>query len=130
MLFTETTGLGTIRYDQHIIGNIIRHVVAETDGAALLSDPKGRIRRNPGKPDNDDVSFMELKRTKEALDIRCCVVVKFGAGIQRTASVISGAVRREVSRITGETVGTVTIVVTGVLAKNLSKRHIEVTAHA
>jgi uncharacterized alkaline shock family protein YloU len=131
MLFKETTEFGIIRYDRHIIGNIIRRVVGQMNGRAILSDSKGRMRKGvTAKPNSDDISFMELKREKEVIDLTLYIVIKFGAGIRHTATEISAMLRTEITKITGMSVGEIKVVITGVLSKNLSKRHIEVTDHA
>jgi uncharacterized alkaline shock family protein YloU len=99
------------------------------DGRVFLSDPKGRMRKSVGKPTGDDVSFLDLKREEGVMEMTLYVVVKFGAGIRRAATEISESSRDEIARITGLSVDKVTVVVTGVLSKNLSKRHIEVIGY-
>ncbi|MDR1953222.1 MAG: Asp23/Gls24 family envelope stress response protein [Clostridiales Family XIII bacterium] len=130
MQITETTGLGTIRYSKQIIGDIIRHIVERMDGRAILADTKGRMRKGAAKPNSDDVSFIEVKRDRDAMDITLYIVVKFGAGIQRVATEISDSARAEILRMTGIHVDCVRVVVTGVVSRNFKKRHIEVVSHA
>jgi uncharacterized alkaline shock family protein YloU len=130
MQITETTGLGTIRYNRQIIGNILRHIVERMDGRVILADSKGRMRRGAAKPNNDDVSFIEVTRDQGAMDITLYIVVKFGAGIQRAAAEISDSARTEIPQMTGIPVDCVRVVVTGVLSRNFKKRHVEVVSHA
>jgi uncharacterized alkaline shock family protein YloU len=100
------------------------------DGRAILADTKGRMRKGAAKPNSDDVSFIEVKRDRDAMDITLYIVVKFGAGIQRVATEISDSARAEILRMTGIHVDCVRVVVTGVVSRNFKKRHIEVVSHA
>lgn len=127
MLYSSETDLGKIEYDNKIIGNIIRKVVNEYNGKVMLSGSKGRIKKKIEKnKDSEDVSFMNIKKTDEAYTIDVYIVLKFGTSIRNTSVELINSIREQVSTITGIKVSKVRIIITGMLSRNFTKRHIEV----
>lgn len=127
MLYSSNTQLGKIEYDDKIIGNIIRKIAGDFKGRVMLSGSKGRIKKNTEKTrDSDDVSFMNMKKTDNAYTIDVYIVLKFGTSIRATSHELIKRIRSEVSAITGINVSKVRIIITGMLSRNFTKRHIEV----
>lgn len=127
MLYSSETNLGKIEYDNKIIGNIIRKIVNEYNGRVMLSGSKGRIKKNIEKnKDSEDVSFMNMKKTEGAYTIDVYVVLKFGTSIRNTSNELIAAIKEQVTKISGINVSKVRIIITGMLSRNFTKRHIEV----
>jgi uncharacterized alkaline shock family protein YloU len=127
MLYKEKTGRGKIRYGENIIGSIARRAVEETDGRAVLADVKGRQIRNDGTADD---AVVDATFSDGVLDVRIYILVRFGSSIKNVCNDIDRIFRSEVLKITGAEVSKLTIAIKGLLAKNISKRDIEVTTHA
>jgi uncharacterized alkaline shock family protein YloU len=125
MLYEEQTGQGRIYYNEALIGSIVRQAVrTATNDRALPSDSKGRIlktARNQSQAAADD-GFVSASFDKTGLNITCYIVIRFGSSLSRIAELIDAEVRRSVHTVLDVSVDRLTIQVTGVLAKNLSRR--------
>jgi len=130
MLYREKTDSGKIKYDEIIIGNIARRVIADTEGRALASDAKGRlIKGGPGPGSNDNL-IVDALFHDGALNVKMYIIIRFGSSISKVTDDIDRSFRAAVPTVTGAAVGDLSIFVKGLLSKNISKRNIEVTTHA
>ncbi len=127
MLYSEKNEFGKIEFDEKIIGNIIRRASDNFDGRVMLSGAKGRIKKNSPKDRNsDDITFMNMKNSEEGYVIDVYIVLKFGTSIRRTSNELIKTIREQVTQITEMKISKVRIIITGMLSKNFSRRHIEV----
>jgi len=127
MFYSDENELGKIKYDDKIIGNIIRKSTEKYMGKVMLSDTKGRIRKNSLKEMNsDDIAFMKMDKTEEGYDIDIYIVLRFGTSISETSLEMIDEIRKEIAQITDIKIGKIKVTITGMLSKNLIKRHIEV----
>ena len=127
MLYVEENQLGKIEFDERIIGNIIRRAADSFEGRVMLSGAKGRIKKNSPKDKNsDDITFMNMKNTEDGYVIDIYIVLKFGTSIRRTSNELIAVVREQVEKITELNISKVRVIITGMLSKNFSRRHIEV----
>lgn len=127
MLYTDENNLGKILFDEKIIANIIRKTIDGFNGKVMLSGSKGRIKKTTEKAKHsDDSSFMNMKKTDDAYTIDVYVVLKFGTSIRKTSNDMINIIRDQVQNITGMKVQKVRVIITGMLSKNFTKRHIEV----
>ncbi|MDR1495370.1 MAG: Asp23/Gls24 family envelope stress response protein [Clostridiales Family XIII bacterium] len=130
MFFKEKTDRGRIRYGENIIGSIARRAIEATDGRAVPSDVKGRQLRGEGASGAADDAIVDAAFKDDALNVTIYILVRFGSSVTKVCEDIDRAFRAEASHITGVGIGELTISVKGLLAKNVSKRNIEVTTHA
>jgi uncharacterized alkaline shock family protein YloU len=127
MLYSKKNQLGQIEFEEKIIGSIIRTSTHQFGGRVMLSDSKGKFKRNFSKERNsDDIGFMNLINTDDGYALEVFVVLKFGTSIKSTTNTLIETIKKQVTHITELNLTQVKIVVTGVMSKNFSKRHIEV----
>jgi len=130
MLYTENTGFGSVGFGAHVLGYIVKHAFEGMNGRFRASDPKGRTPRGAAKPNSDDLSFLKAEINDGMVDLTVYAVIRFGAGIKVSAAALTDAIRAEVPLVTGLNVNRMTVVITGILSKNISRRNIEVTTYA
>jgi uncharacterized alkaline shock family protein YloU len=130
MLYKEKSGHGRIKYGENIIGVIARKAIAGTDGRAVPSDAKGRHIKGDGASGSADDAIVDAEFAGGALNAKVYILVRFGSSISKVCEDIDRDFRRAVPGITGAEVGELTIVVKGLLSKNISKRNIEVKTYA
>jgi uncharacterized alkaline shock family protein YloU len=129
MLYKEKTGRGRIKYDENIIGVIARRAIAGTDGRAVPSDAKGRQLKGDGASGSADDTIVDATFTDGRLSAKIYILVRFGSSISRVCEDIDRDFRAVVPGIIGADVGELTIIVKGLLSKNVSKRNIEVKTY-
>jgi uncharacterized alkaline shock family protein YloU len=71
-----------------------------------------------------DDGFVTAAFDETGLNITCYIIIRFGSSLSRTAELIDAEIRKAVYTILGARTGRLAIVVTGVLAKNLSRRNL------
>lgn len=133
MFYEETTKLGRISYDISLLSSIVSHAASfASPGHAFPSDGKGRLikqqKNETSLKYNDD--FLEAELNDNKLDIRCHVVLRFGAGLNKTLELLDMEIRRQVTETAGNEVGELMIIVKGVLSKNLARRNLLYHSHA
>jgi uncharacterized alkaline shock family protein YloU len=126
MLYKETTHLGTIGFEKRIIATLVRRIVAELEGAVMVTAPKRRLSRAAQKESSDELSFIHAWMNEDVMDIDLFLILRFGAGIKRTSAAIDRILREEVENTTGISVGRLRIVFTGMISRRFTKRNIEV----
>ncbi|MDR1042396.1 MAG: Asp23/Gls24 family envelope stress response protein [Clostridiales Family XIII bacterium] len=130
MLYKEKTGRGRIKYDENIIGAIARRAIAGTGGRAAPSDAKGRQIKGEGVSGAADDTIVDAAFADGALSAKMYILVRFGSSISKVCEDIDRDFRAAVPGVIGAEVGELTIVVKGLLSKNVSKRNIEVKTYA
>ncbi|MDR1778805.1 MAG: Asp23/Gls24 family envelope stress response protein [Clostridiales Family XIII bacterium] len=132
MLYETHSKFGKIAYDKEIIASIVRRELQGREGRILFSDPRGRVRKNALRETSDDAAFLDVELREDAgqMDITVYLVIYFGTSIKEMAAEITECLRRDVPLVTGFTVGRVSVVVTGVMAKSLVRRRTEVVSYA
>lgn len=130
MLYTEKTEIGTIKYGDQIIGNIVKKIVSEMDNNIQFATSKGRPLKTADLPSVDDYNYLSSKIEGDSIDIELYIIIKFGTSINSVADEISAGLRKLVPEITGLTPNLINVVIKGVMAKNFSKRNIEVKSYA
>ncbi|MDR0817656.1 MAG: Asp23/Gls24 family envelope stress response protein [Clostridiales Family XIII bacterium] len=126
MLYEEQTGRGRISYNEPLVGSIVRHAVrTAANGRALPSDSKGRLlKTGRTQPAAADDGFITANFDEDGLNITCHIIIRFGSSLSGTSAQIDTEVRKAVRTVLGVYVDRLAIVVTGVLAKNLSRRNL------
>lgn len=116
-MFDIETKIGDIHFSQNIIIKIVEKAVEESNGNAILQNYKGGINAS-------NVEFIE---SEEGYDLKIYIVMKFGSSIKKTTMEIIDSVYEKAEKILPSVPNKITIIVTGVLSKNIAKRHIEVS---
>ncbi len=116
-MFDIETKLGDIHFSQNIINKIVERAVEGSKGNAILQNYKGGI----------NAPNVEFINDEEGYDLKIYIVMKFGASIKKTTAEIIDSVYENAEKILPAGPRNITIVITGVLSKNIAKRHIEVS---
>ena len=100
---------------------------AEAAGGGLLGEPLRHIRQGLFQCGGINAAAVEFIQDEESYDLKIYIVMKFGASIKKTTSEIIDSVYENAEKILSKAPRSVTVIVTGVLSKNIAKRHIEVS---
>jgi uncharacterized alkaline shock family protein YloU len=120
MFYEVKTQSGTVALDKAVLGHIIKRETAAFSGKVVLSSAKG-------KPIGDDVGFFDCAWTEEgAFELRVFVILRFGISISAVTHTLIRRFRSQIAALTGIRASSVTIVVKGMLSKNISRRHLEI----
>jgi len=132
-MFDIDTKLGHIHFSHSIINKIVIEAVEKCDGKAQIYNYKGKYMNVV--PDlasrinlyDEEVGSIEVTDTEESIRIKVYVVLQFGASIRKTTASIIKYIYEHTEKIMGVKPEKVTVVVTGILSKNIARRHIEVS---
>lgn len=128
ILFTVETDLGTITVSRNAIGKIVTEAVERFDGKVIISNHKGKV---PGIVSRiggmDDINSMEINYGENGLDLRVFVVLRFGTSITQVTNQLVDDIHEKTKETIGIEPNSVAVVVTGMISKNIARRHIEVT---
>lgn len=132
-MFDIETKLGNIHFSHSIINKIVMEAVEGSEGKAMIHNYKGKYKNVV--PDlaskinlyDEEAGSIEVTETEEGLEIKVYVVLRFGASIKETTVRIIKHIYADVEKIMGARPAKVTVVITGILSKNIARRHIEVS---
>lgn len=127
MLYEADTKNGTITLDKEAVAQLAADEIGKLHGRVWIANGKGAIselkNRFSGRNDADDV---EVFWDGEGISIRVCVVIRFGVSIRTTTEQLIADIRRSIVSCAELPVKSVTIVVTGMLSKQIARRSIEI----
>lgn len=132
-MFDFETKLGDIRFSQNIINKIVMNVVEDSGGKAVLHNFKGKYMNVvPGIASkmnlyDEEAGSIEIVQTDDGLEIKVYVVIRFGASIKTVTGEIIDNIYEGAEHMLEQKLSKVTVVVTGILSKNIVRRHIEVS---
>ena len=127
-MFTIQTDLGTITVTKNAIGRIVTETVDEFDGKVIISNHKGKVPGLVSKIGGSDyVNNIEINFGEQGLDVRVFIVLRFGTSITRATNHLVDELHKRIKAMTGAEPNSVAVVVTGMISKNIARRHIEVT---
>ena len=132
-MFDISTKLGEIRFSQGIVNKIVMKAAEEYGGKVILHNYKGKyMDMMPGLASKinlyDETSgSVDFFQNDEGYTIKAYLVLKFGTSIKMVTEGMIDSIYENAEKILGEKPQLVTIVVTGILSKNIAKRHIEVS---
>ncbi len=132
-MFDVETKLGSVHFSHSIINKIVQEAVGSCDGKAQLYNYKGKVMNVV--PDlasrinlyDEEVGSIEVTDTEESIAIKVYVILQFGASIRKTTAAIINYIYEYTEKIMGVRPEKVTVIVTGILSRNIAKRHIEVS---
>lgn len=127
MLYRLETVDGTISIHKAVVGKIIADAVREFKGKVFISNHRGKVISGlASRLGMDDISFMEINYGKDGLDIRFYILIRFGTSINRVTEHLIETIKKNTEEITGLEVGSVAIVVKGMVSKQTVRRNIEI----
>lgn len=127
MLYKSDAEQGSIIIRKPVIGRIIWEVIRRQNGRVFLSNHKGKIVQRKYRYGTLDASeYMDLLYKEPNLDIRIYISIKFGTSISMITELLIQEIKQDIERMTGLEVNSIAIVVTGLIAKQITKRNIEI----
>jgi len=126
-VFTIATELGDIKITKNAISKIISEAVDKWDGKVCLTNHKGKPEGLVAKMTGHDSSLMEIDCGDDGIDLKIYINVKFGTSIGAVTNSLIENIHEGVRKATGRDPSSVSVVVTGLMSKNLVHRNIEVT---
>ena len=127
-MFTVETSLGVISVSKNAIGKIVTEAVDLFDGKVIISNHKGKVPGIVSKIGGlDDITNIEISAGEQGLDIRVFIVLRFGTSITRVTNSLVDEIHEKIKEMMGIEPNSVAVVVTGMISKNIARRHIEVT---
>ncbi len=126
MPISITNEEGSIILNKPVIGKIVSEVVKNYGEKVYIHNYKNKAVSFATKMFADEMNNMEITKGKNGLDVKIYIVIKFGTSISRTVNSLIHDINEEILRITGIETNSISIVVTGVVSKNIAKRKIEI----
>jgi uncharacterized alkaline shock family protein YloU len=118
---------GSIFIQKPVVGKIIADAVRGFGGKVFLSSHRGKVISGlAARLGRDDISFMEITQGKGGLDIRFYILIRFGTSINWVTELLIETIKKNTEEITGIEVGSVAVVVKGMVSKQTARRNIEV----
>lgn len=126
-MITVATDAGKITVPKSVIGNIVKYVIDSYKGKVILSDSKGRVNKLAYKlGTKEKADNIQVQKTPDGINIRAFVVLRFGTSIKETSHRLIGDIRATIKEATGIDTENISIVITGMISKNIAPRHIEI----
>lgn len=126
MIYKMETEIGSLILEEGAIGSIVAEVLDQHEGKLWISNRKGKILGRMARLGGiDPVDYMEISMEPEGITVRLYLILKFGVSIRSITQQLISDIKAEIHLHTGLS-SQVTIVVNGVLSKQLAKRHIEI----
>lgn len=127
MFYKLETKSGNISMEKSVIAKIIVKTVAAFSGKVFISTKTGKIIGVIAKIGGmDEKSHIEINMDGKELKIKMYVVIRFGMSIKSTTDELIKDIKSNIEEMTDIKVSSVSIVVTGMISKHLSKRNIEI----
>ncbi len=132
-MFDIETKLGDIHFSSNIINKIAEKAVEGCGGKVMLHNYKGALKdvmpvwASKMNLYDESAAGVEFTKLDDGYTMKLYVVLKFGTSIKAVTSEIIDSIYENAEKILGEKPKKVTVVVTGVVSKNIAKRHIEVS---
>ena len=139
MLYETDSQIGRITLDNGVLGSIILQEVAETEGKIILCSSKGKPVRNALKktgPDDkparsinigDESGFFDISWDEDRLNINVYIIVRLGGSINTPAETLNSNLNVKIRELLGLSPASITVIIKGILSKNISRRDIHVS---
>lgn len=126
MLYKIDTEVGVMSIEKGVIGSIVTDILDRQDGKVWISNHKGRILGRMARISGiDPVDYMEISMDGEELQIKIYLILRFGMSIRTISQQLIDEIKEAVLTHTGIT-SHITIVINGLLSKQVAKRNIEI----
>ena len=127
MQYKEKTERGNIIIDKNVIASMVLNQVEQFGGKVIVSNYKANplgvaVKKNLV----NDINDVEVDYTQRGMEIKIYIMVKFGTSIGTVTNKIIESVYEDVKTCMGLEPNSISVVVTGIISKNIAKRNIEV----
>lgn len=132
-MFDIETKLGDIHFSPNIVNKIAEKAVEGCGGKVMLHNYKGALKdvmpvmASKMNLYDESAAGVEVTKLDDGYMMKVYVVIKFGTSIKTVTSEIIDSIYENAEIILGRKPERVTVVVTGVVSKNIAKRHIEIS---
>ncbi len=127
MYYKFQSDLGLIMVKDSVIKRIVIESIALMNGKVKLANHKGQVAGIvAGIVGLDDTNHIIVSRSNIGLDIKLYIVIKFGTSITKITELLIEIIRQKVLESAGIEASSISIVVSGMQAKKLARRNIEV----
>jgi uncharacterized alkaline shock family protein YloU len=116
---------GSIIIENAVMGRVVVQASKKFKGRLWLANQKGKITR-PRNTGYEDLRNIEIADSADGIDIKVYTVISFGTSISAISKDFINEIRDQNAKITGLPINQITIVLTGVRSKRISKREIEI----
>jgi uncharacterized alkaline shock family protein YloU len=131
MQYETKNSIGAITVNGAVLGAIIKREIAGFEGRAILCDSNGKLYKKHNylrvMPVNSESAFFESEWDENGLWLRVFIVIRFGSSIRLIADRLIDGLYARISELLGIDSPRLSVVVVGIISKNLAKRNIEVT---
>jgi len=127
VLYHTETQKGSIKIRRSVIGRIVIEAVRKFQGRVIITNYKGkpvRLREKYGISDGAD--HIDISMGEKGLDIRVYVAIRFGTSIGLVTEQLINDIKSDIEVLTGIDANSIAIAVTGMIAKQIVPRYIEV----
>lgn len=118
---------GSLKIRKLVIARIIVAAINKFSGRVKITNQKGkvvRLKERYGIPDATD--YVEISMGEKGMDIRMYIAIRFGLSIGMVTEQLISDIKTEVERLTEIEANSIAVVVTGLIAKQITPRNIEV----
>ena len=132
-MLKQETRLGEVIFSQEIIKQIVLKAAERCEGKVGVFYFKGKYASVvPGLASkmnlyHEESGAIQVTETEEGTELKVFIVVKFGTSISEVTEKMLDYIYEDMEKIFSEKPKKVTITVTGIVSKNIAKRHIEVS---
>ena len=127
MLYKLETEHGSIQIEKAVIRKIVVECVGLFEGKVRLANSKGQPAGIVSKLGGmDDSNLIVITKSAGGIDIRMNIVIRFGSSINKVTEQLISDIREKTLQFAGIEVGSVMVVITGMMAKRLVRRNITV----
>lgn len=120
---------GTIKINKHVFGRLIWDAVGLTEGKVFSASEKGKLLTGigGGRPAPGELAdHMIIHEQEDIIEMEFCVIMSFGASIQKYTSLILDYLETELKAMFPCQKGRIVLRVVGVKSKQIAPRDIEV----
>lgn len=132
-MFEFKTRLGEIKFSQNVVNKIVADAVERSGGKAEIVNFKGRYVNNVAEIASmmnlfdEESDGIRLKELEDGFELEVYIIVHFGMSIKRVTNRIIDYIYENFETMLETKPKKVTVIVTGMISKNIAKRHIEVS---
>ena len=120
---------GTIKINKHIFGRLVWDAVGLTEGKVFSASEKAKTLSGIGgsRPAPGEIAdHMMVRESGGSIEIEFCVVISFGASIQKNTDLILDHMENALKAMFPNQSGRILLKVVGVKSRKIAPRSIEV----
>lgn len=127
VLYKIQTELGEISIEKAVLRKIITECIAKFEGKVMLANHKGQLSSLVTRMGViDENNYILIANNNNIIEIKIYIVINFGTSISMVTEQLLIDIKESVKNITNIDDLNITIIVAGMMAKQLVRRNIEV----